>query len=332
MIRLRTSWLATLVIVIAFTGIAAAEDIVGPPSKLIADRVAALGLDEATQAQVLAVFEAHKAAMEAWKTENQPALDSLKEQFRAAREAGDQEALKALGEQFKELMAGQRQIFEDLKTQLSGLLTEEQLAALRPHRGPGMMGPHRRMRHHRPMIRGFIKDLELTPEQVEAAKAIFAEAREAAAAAETLEAKGELFKAAMQKVHDEVLNEAQQAKAAEMKQRFESLGLPEELKLTDAQLEQMKTIHAEVKAAVEAAQTPEAKRQAFMDGFKRMKEVLTEEQSQALRESFQKLGGPDGCGFKRPHCGGCCRGGQEEVQPEAAPEVDAQPPEVQHLD
>ena len=274
------------------------------------DRVGELGLSEEVQAQVLQILETHKQAMESFRSDSQAAFESLREQFQAAKEAGDEEAIQALCEQMKELMAGWRELHEDLKASLSEVLTAEQMAQLQPR------GRHSRRGH----FGGSAGGLELTEEQRAQAKAIFVEACEAGGEAETREAKMELFKAAMQTVYDEVLTEAQQAKADEMKARMHSLGLPEELKLTDEQREQGKVICEEVKAAVEAAETPEAKKEAMLAGFQRFRdEVLTEEQRQWFEQNRGK--------FHHGRFGRCgpCGGGEQEEAP-----VDQQ--EQLHLD
>jgi Spy/CpxP family protein refolding chaperone len=294
------------------------------------DRVAELGLSEEVQAQVLQIFETHKQAVADLRSENQAAFESLREQLHAAKEAGDEETVAALHEQMKELMAGWRQLHEDLKASLSEVLTEEQMAQLRP-----------RARHGRPGPRGqfsmFSDDLGLTEEQIKQAKAIFAEAREAAGEVETCEAKMELIKVAMQRVYDEVLTEEQQARADELKERMKSFGLPEELKMTEEQHAQAATICEEVKAAVEAAETREEKWEALRAGFQRFgDEVLTEEQRQWFEENmgrFHRRPGRFGrCGRCGP-CGG--RGGpcQPEEQDEGGPdEGSGDQPEQQHLD
>lgn len=278
------------------------------------DRVGELCLSEEVQAQVLQIFETHKQAVVDLRSENQAAFESLREQLCAAKEAGDEETVATLHEQMKELMAGWQQLHEDLKASLSEVLTEEQMAQLRPRAWHGRRGHFGR----------FPEELGLTEEQIEQAKAIFAETCEAAGEAGTREAKMALFKAAMQKVYDEVLTEAQQAKADEMKERMKSFGLPEELKLTEEQHAQAAAIREEVKAAVEAAETREEKGEAIRAGFQRFgDEVLTEEQRQWFEENLGKF--HHGC---HSPCGG---GG--EAPPEGGPEEDsAEQPEQQHLD
>jgi len=281
--------------------------------KSLEDRVGELGLSEEVQAQVLQIFETHKQAVADLRSENQAAFETLKEQLCAAKEAGDEETVATLHEQMKELMAGWRQLREDLKASLSEVLTEEQMAQLRPRARHGWHGRHGARGH----FGRFPEELGLTEEQQEQVKAIFAEAREATEAAETCEAKMELFKAAMQKVYDEVLTEAQQAKADEMKERMKSLGLPEELKLTEEQHAQAAAIREEVKAAVEAAETPEAKKEAIQAGFQRFRdEVLTEEQRQWFEENLGK--------FHHGRLGPCGEGVPEEDS--------ADQQEQQHLD
>jgi len=287
------------------------------------DRVGELGLSEEVQAQVLQILETHKQAAESFRSENQAAFRSLREQMQAAKEAGDEEAMQALRGQVKELMDGGKQLHEELKASLSEVLTEEQMAQLRPkaqqfrHRPHGRHGP----RGDFGMVR---EQLGLTDEQVAQAKAIFVEAQEAAEAAGICEAKMELFKAAIQRVYDEVLTEAQQAKADEMKERMKSFGLPEELKMTEEQHAQAATIREEVKAAIEAAETPEAKKEAMLAGFQRFRdEVLTEEQRQWFEENMGRFQGRPGRFGRCGRCGPCGGGGgpcQPEEQDEGGPD------------
>ena len=282
------------------------------------DRVGELCLSEEVQAQVLQIFETHKQAVADLRSENQGAFETLKEQLCAAKEAGDEETVATLHEQMMKLMAGWRQLHEDLKASLSEVLTEEQMAQLRP-----------KSRHDLRGARGhfgkFPEELGLTEEQIEQVKAIFAEVREAAGEADTGEAKMELFKAAMQKVYDEVLTEAQQAKADELKERMRSFGLPEELKMTEEQHAQAAAIREEVKAAVEAAETREEKWEAIRAGFQRFgDEVLTEEQRQWFEENMGRL---------RHGCHGPCGGVEAPPEDEGGLDEDSgDQPEQQHLD
>jgi len=273
------------------------------------DRVGELGLSEEVQAQVLQILETHQQAVESFRSENQAAFGSFREQFRAAKEAGDEETIQALCEQMKELMAARRQLHEDLKASLSEVLTAEQMAQLQPRARHGWHS-RRGGRGHFGMFAGAPK---LTEEQMAQIKAIFAEAHEAAGEAETPEAKMELFKAAMQKVYDEVLTEAQQAKADEMKERMHSLGVPEELKLTEEQHAQAAAIREEVKAAVEAAETCQEKGEAIRAGFQRFRdEVLTEEQRQCFQERLGKFRHAR-LGRRFGRCGPCGGAEQEEA-------------------
>ncbi len=312
MVKLGTmKWLAVALVVFAAASLASAGHCSGSGDGVrlsahggsMGERVAAMGLSAETEATVLQILETHRQAAEDWRSENQPALDALKEQFLAAREAGDAEALQAVGEQFKLLMQGRMQLREALMAELSEVLTEEQLAQLHPRRG-GRRG----MGH----ARRFLAELGLTEEQIEQAKAIFAEAREEAASAETGQAKMEIFHAAMQRVRDEVLTAEQQVQVDEAMERMSSLGLPEELQFTEEQREQMQALCQEVRASLGEDATPEERRAAIQAGFQRFRdEVLTEEQ----RAAFQELLGQFHHGRRGAQVGmgGC---GQQEPQEE----------------
>lgn len=317
MVKLGTmKWLAVALVVFAAASLASAGHCSGSGDGVrlsahggsMSERVAALGLSAETEAAVLQILETHRQAAEEWRSENQAALDALKEQFLAAREADDAEALQALGEEFKLLMQGRMQLREALLAELSEVLTEEQLAQLHPRRGGHRRGArgHRRMGH----ARRFIAELGLTQEQIEQAKAIFAEAREEAASAETGQAKMEIFHAAMQRVRDEVLTAEQQVQVDEAMERMSSLGLPEELRFTEEQREQIQALCEEVRASLGEDATSEERRAAIRAGFQQFREeVLTEEQ----RAAFQELLGQfhHGCRGARVGLGGC---GQQEPQ------------------
>lgn len=287
----------------------------------MSERVAALGLPAETEAAVLQILETHRQAAENWRTENQAALAALKEQFQAAREAGDAEALQALGEEFRQLMQGGLQLREALMAELSEVLSEEQLAQLHPRRG----GRGHGWRGHRGMGHAprFIAELGLTEEQIEQAKAIFAEAREQAASAETGQAKMEIFRAAMQRVHDEVLTAEQQVRVDEAMERFSSLGLPEELQFTEQQREQMQALCQEVRASLGEDATPEERRAALHAGFQRFREeVLTEEQRAAFRELLGQF--HHGCHGHR-HGARLGRGGCGRQEPQEQPQQQEDP-------
>ena len=163
--------------------------------------------------------------------------------------------------------------------------------------------------------RRFIAELGLTEEQIEQAKAIFAEAREQAASAETGQAKMEIFRAAMQRVRDEVLTAEQQVQVDEAMERMSSLGLPEELQFTEEQREQIHALCQEVRASLGEDATPEERRAALRAGFQRFREeVLTEEQ----RAAFQELLGQfhHGCHGAQLRRGGCHQQEPQEPQQE----------------
>ncbi len=201
----------------------------------------------------------------------------------------------------------------ECQAELAELLSEEQLAKLCPEggkrgrcgrggRGRGGRGGCDDKRGRRRGMHGgmrdkmgwIVKELEMTEEQQASAKAIFGEVMAEMTEEMTLAEKKALFETAMQRVHDEVLTEAQQAKADEMRAKFEASPMGKLFDLSDEQLALCETIKAEVMAAVEAAETREAKAEAMKAGWQRFRdEVLTEEQQasfDAMAAKFQRGG------------------------------------------
>ncbi|HDZ22694.1 MAG TPA: DUF3826 domain-containing protein [Phycisphaerae bacterium] len=249
-----------------------------PRARRPAERIKKLDLSPEKEAQVLAILKTHRQAMANFRSEHAEEFKALREQMKAARQAEDKEKIQAVRQQMKVLRDGHKEQFENLKSQLSDVLSDEEVAKVlkvmrRGHRG-GQQAGQRGQRGDR---------LGLDDDQKAKVKAILAEAKEQAKAAETPKEKHEIMKAARQKIHNEVFTDEQKAKAAEFREQRKAN------KLTDEQKAQVKAIMAEAKEKAKAAETREQKRKIMMAARKKVHtEVLTDQQ----RKSAKQFGGP----------------------------------------
>ncbi len=172
----------------------------------------ALDLTAEQQTQIQPILQAHHQAMQNDRNANEQKREDLHKQIRDAAQAGERDKAKELIQQLEALNADRRAEMENFEKQLDEVLTDEQMEKakglfrqrardMRPGQGPGRMA----------------EALGLSDEQQEQVRTIMQAARAEAAQADTPEAKREILKAAMDKVHAEVLTEEQRAKAKELR-------------------------------------------------------------------------------------------------------------------
>ena len=89
-----------------------------------------MSLTEVQASQVTSLWNTYKQDMANWESGNAAAFKELKEKMKQAKEANDQDALKALSEEQAKLDAPGRARREELARQLKGVLTEEQVTSL----------------------------------------------------------------------------------------------------------------------------------------------------------------------------------------------------------
>jgi len=149
--------------------------------------------------------------------------------------------------------------------------------------------------HHGGRMKHMAKALELTEDQQAQVKAIMDQAKADAEAAETKEAKMEIFKAAHEKVQAEVLTEEQKAKQAELREKMgehhsKMRGrrhgrMAEALGMTEEQKTQAKAIMDQAKTDAEGVETNEEKKPIFKAAHEKIQaEVLTDEQQAKVDE------------------------------------------------
>ncbi len=262
------------------------------------DRIRAM-LTEQQQAQLEA---AHKQAGQAGAILG-PKGDCLQDRTRIRiwealelteeQQAFIQETMEAAraAVQAAETAEEKQQIMEQAHDAILSVLTEEQLALLEQIRTMLQAG-ERRTASGIPGIPGILADLDLTEDQIAFIQETLAAAREAAAAAETPEAKREI----MQEAHELILTvltdeqlEQLQSAMGDCQPDRPVLGLPpafDELGLTEEQLAAIADIREAAKIAAEAADTPEARREIMEAAHQAILDVLTEEQL-ALLEQMQ---------------------------------------------
>lgn len=109
--------------------------------------------------QIKPIMEAHRAAMETWRNENQPKIRQLMEDMRKARQDGDTAKADSLREELTKLRESAKGAQEDLLAKLDGILNDEQMAKVR-----GLFESAGEMRGQRRVLMGWQR-LDLTAEQ-----------------------------------------------------------------------------------------------------------------------------------------------------------------------
>jgi len=251
-----------------------------------------MDLSDQTEAQVRQIFETQRQAVMNWARENDGKFVELRKKLQAARKAQDKEAAEAAMKEVKELGKARKQLHEDLMNQLKEVLSKEQMVKVKKF----FTDMRRRGRPGAMMLRA-IRRLDLTEDQKAATRKILDSAKAQARKADDPGQKGEIMRAAFEKIRKEVLTDEQRKKLDEMRERRDRgprgglLGL-RGLDLTDEQTEQIQAIHKEAREKAEAAETRQARREIRREAIKKIvEEVLTDEQRQKLRDRREQRGG-----------------------------------------
>ena len=89
-----------------------------------------MSLTEVQASQVTSLWNTYKQDMANWESGNAAAFKELKEKMKQAKEANDQDALKALSEEQAKLNAPRQAKREELEKQFRAILPEEQTVSL----------------------------------------------------------------------------------------------------------------------------------------------------------------------------------------------------------
>jgi len=259
-------------------------------AQLLERLVKELNLTEEQQVQVKQIWETHVQAMRNYHKEHGAELKELREKMRAARESGDKDEMKKLAEEMKELGKERVGLAQNLEKQLADVLTKEQLAKAKQilRRGrPGRPGGRPGAR-----LLGALRFVDLTDEQKAQVRKILADAKAKAKDAKAPEAKGEIMKAAVEKIRTDVLTEAQRKKLAELAEKGPRRPMPDMLRGLDLTQEQQKQIREILKEAREQAGQADSreKRMEILKAARQKinEEVLTQEQRDKLRKRMQE--------------------------------------------
>jgi Spy/CpxP family protein refolding chaperone len=207
-------------------------------------------------------------------------LNLTDEQKAKAREIRQSYAEKIRAAEGRE---AKREVIQKMHEELKALLTEEQQATIQAHRQKMQAQRKQDMakRHAR-----IAKQLDMTEEQQAKAKAIRESYAEKIRAAEGRDAKAELVKE-MHKELKGLLTEEQKAKAAEMwknRRQGRRQEFMKALDLTDEQKAKGKAIRQSYREKIQAAETPQAKRELVRKMHQELKALLTEEQLEKLKD------------------------------------------------
>lgn len=186
----------------------------GPGMGPVAQALKDAKLSEEQHAEVKKIMKAHHEAAMASMKELAPKLKALREKFVAAMKEKNKEAIEALRKEREALMAGRKALQAKLIKDLSGVLNEQQLAAVKA--AFEKVGGPRRGRPGGPAPMRALARLDLTKEQKDQIQTLTKAAREAAAKAEGREAKRAVFEK-LRKDIGAVLTDEQKAKLEEMR-------------------------------------------------------------------------------------------------------------------
>ena len=254
----------------------------------------------AAQEQQAKIVRLHEAAWDcmAWlcgaldlSEEQQALIEEIRENAREAAEAA-------------ETPEARREIMQTAHEEIMAVLTEEQLDKLEQMRArlwqgkAGPWGP----RSGREYMAWLFAALELSKQQQASIEEIRENAREAAEAAKTPEARREIIQAAHQEIMA-ILTEVQLEKLEQIRARlWQGRGGPwgpgggreymawlfGALELSEQQQALIEEIRENAREAAEAAATPEARRQIIQAAHQEIMAVLTDEQIEQLEQMCER--------------------------------------------
>ncbi|MFP4355388.1 MAG: hypothetical protein ACLFUJ_09740 [Phycisphaerae bacterium] len=248
----------------------ARADRANPGHKLMA-AIGQLDLDSETAGKVAAILTAHHQEMDNVRQQAQALVQQMKQAERGS------DARKEIQQKLQQLRKDNAGKARQLGEKLAEVLTDEQMSKVR--RALAARG-------------GNVSDRGERPKMTDEQKAIIAEARKQAAAAETRQEKAKIMRAAMQKVRESLTDEQkaqmqQRRRNAVNSRRRAAARLGKALELTDEQKAQVKAAHEKARKAAEEAESD--KRAVYRETLKKqMQGVLTEEQQKKLQEIREK--------------------------------------------
>jgi len=256
-----------------------------PPRMELTALLDSLDLSPEQRARVEKILADQRQVDENFRKENAAKMQELEQAIRAAREAKDADALKAKQAGLGKLFEARGQLHEQSMKQLADALSAEQMQRVR--------AAFDQMRQQ-PAMRALagLAGLNLSDEQKQRAQAILDDAGEQAKATADRAEQDRIFKAAMDKIHTEVLTEEQRAQAEKNRVRQELLGMLRGLRLTSEQHERINAIHQAAMKKLETADTERTRREIVDAAMADVTaNVLTPEQREQL-ETFRRRGAP----------------------------------------
>lgn len=251
------------------------------------------------QEQLKQIMDTHRQAVKNWKKENTQKLSDAHKALKEAKKSGDKDAVKAAKAQMKDIKKSRKTLHENLKQQLSEVLTEEQMQKVKKmHKGKGRHGKRR----HRGMGKMYSK-LNLTDEQNAEVKKLKEEAAEKCKSAKTREEKKTIYDTMRKKINKDVLTQEQRDKAKKLfegRRKAHRDKFLKGLKTTDEQNAQIEKIMAA--ARKEAKDKPREERRKIMRAAheKIRNDVLTDEQREKAKKMRRHGKGKRKCGKKGP--------------------------------
>ena len=229
-----------------------------------------LDLTDGQRAKVEQILAAQRQEAAKFLKENGEKTRAVEEAIRQAREKKDAAALKARQDELVKLIEARGQLHERLMTQLADVLTAEQMQHVRDAFDQMSQQPAMR-------AMAGLAGLDLSDEQKQQARATADPAE-----------KDRIFKAAMEKIHTDVLTADQRERAERSRNRLELFGMLRGLHLTPEQHKHIQAIHEAMVKKLESADTPQAQRELVEAAMTDVTaNVLTKEQRQQL-ENFRR--------------------------------------------
>jgi Spy/CpxP family protein refolding chaperone len=251
------------------------------------------------QAQLKAAVDAHAQTIAAWEKQHADEMKDLQAQFGKALLAKDKDALKTLRGKMADLAKGRDELRAKFLDQVRAALTDEQRARF----DKAQAALAARFQRSAAIIAA-IKELNLTPEQMQKFDKLIADAKSAAEDADYPDEREDVWRDAFDEIRATILTPEQVKKMDENRDRAQILRSYERLNLTDAQREQIVKIVADNREKMRAAK-PEERRQLQRDMQDKIaKDVLTDAQREQQKRERNERGGPGPGGPGGPGMGG----------------------------
>jgi len=250
------------------------------PEMLMKDLLKEFNLSEEKQEQVEQILQTHKQDMENWQKEHGAEFKKLRGQADQPQKNAATGPVPTAQDQLAKLLQSRQALVANMLTQLSDVLTAEQMDKVRqifqPQKGRGVLE--------------MLRLIKLSDKQQTQVNEIVVAARAEAGQAANQKDRQKTWRDAVEKIRTTVLTDDQR-RQLEALRNSPQLAALENLKLTDDQRKRILDITGKARADADAAGRPLARREILGAAWKKItNEVLTPEQRK-LYEQWKKTSG-----------------------------------------